>query len=433
MTAVTASEDETTPQIVERGFYTYVGDGWRKSLDKEHPYSVGKKITGLHPNTRYTYCPYVKYADGEEFLGDSKDVTTASLNLQIACAYSVTTADLIGQYTAEDAKVKRTFFSLGDGWEDYEEEEGIDDEIVFFGDHVFVTGLDPMTSYTIYFYVETENGGREKKSFSFKTEDLELDMLETKVTKQGTAVVRAETNIADEETNVGFEWRKIDAPEIIPSKSGSAVVYKELMEGQIKGLDVTSYYQVRPYYESSEGNKYYGDWLGFDPNDVSYFDATVHTYANTQVDGNHVHLTGYVIDGTDDIIEQGFEYWIIDDAEDDDAKMRKVFSRRNVETVIATGQRMGVTLENLNYATTYACRAYAKTSDQTYYGEEITFKTGENPNGIENVIAEESVSPQSIRHGVYTLQGVKVSDEPTDLKTLPQGIYIVNGKKVFVK
>ena len=170
--------------------------------------------------------------------------------------------------------------------------------------------------------------------------------------------------------------------------------------------------------------------MAFDPSDFSYCEPTIHTYANTKVEGNEVQLTGMVIEGTDDIEEQGFEVWVIIFT---DSKMRRAETKGEVMTVAATGQRMTATLSGLEYGTTYAYRSYVKTSSQTYYGEEITFKTGENPNGIEDVIAEESVSPQSIRHGVYTLQGVKVADESTDLKALPQGIYIVNGKKVYVK
>ncbi|MDY6439135.1 MAG: leucine-rich repeat domain-containing protein [Prevotella sp.] len=38
-----------------------------------------------------------------------------------------------------------------------------------------------------------------------------------------------------------------------------------------------------------------------------------------------------------------------------------------------------------------------------------------------------------LQNGIYTLIGVKVSDDAADLKTLKQGIYIVNGRKVAVK
>ena len=266
---------------------------------------------------------------------------------------------------------------------------------------------------------------------SYKTKDLELKTSIPKVTKSGTAIVAAETNLGEEETNAGFEWRKTDAPDDMPSRNGVGVIYDGTMEAVVKNLDASSYYRVRPFYKSNVGNEYYGEWVAFDPSDFSYCEPAIHTYANTKVEGNEVQLTGYVMEGTDDILEQGFEVWVI--IFTDGSKTRRAETKGEVMTVPATGQRMTATLSGLEYGTTYAYRSYVKTSSQTYYGEEITFKTGENPNGIEDVIAEESVSPQSIRHGVYTLQGVKVADESTDLKALPQGIYIVNGKKVYVK
>ena len=38
-----------------------------------------------------------------------------------------------------------------------------------------------------------------------------------------------------------------------------------------------------------------------------------------------------------------------------------------------------------------------------------------------------------LQNGIFTLTGVKVSDDAADLKTLKHGIYIVNGRKVAVK
>lgn len=49
--------------------------------------------------------------------------------------------------------------------------------------------------------------------------------------------------------------------------------------------------------------------------------------------------------------------------------------------------------------------------------------------GIGSATATPAVKPEA--KGVYTLQGVKVSDERTD--NLPTGVYIVNGRKVVVK
>ncbi|MBR1520539.1 MAG: leucine-rich repeat domain-containing protein [Bacteroidaceae bacterium] len=296
------------------------------------------------------------------------------------------------------------------------------------GNNAVFTGLEPSKTYNVSFLYSSSPLCTSKQ---YRVEDIKLNTVVPQVTKSGTAIVAAETNLGEEETNAGFEWRKTDAPDDMPSRNGVGAIYDGTMEAVVKNLDASSYYRVRPFYKSNAGNEYYGEWVAFDPSDFSYCEPAIHTYANTKVEGSEVQLTGYVMEGTDDILEQGFEVWVI--IFTDGSKTRRAETKGEVMTVPATGQRMTATLSGLEYGTTYAYRSYVKTSSQTYYGEEITFKTGENPNGIEDVIAEESVSPQSIRHGVYTLQGVKVSEEPTDLKALPQGIYIVNGKKVYVK
>lgn len=59
-----------------------------------------------------------------------------------------------------------------------------------------------------------------------------------------------------------------------------------------------------------------------------------------------------------------------------------------------------------------------------YYGEKEPVASG-----IQEIKVENSAAKQ----GVYTLGGQKVKDQAEDLQDLPQGIYIINGKKVVVK
>ena len=56
--------------------------------------------------------------------------------------------------------------------------------------------------------------------------------------------------------------------------------------------------------------------------------------------------------------------------------------------------------------------------------------------GIEAIYNEQQTNDNAVSRcvkGIYTLTGVKVSDDAADMKTLKQGIYIVNGRKVAVK
>lgn len=73
---------------------------------------------------------------------------------------------------------------------------------------------------------------------------------------------------------------------------------------------------------------------------------------------------------------------------------------------------------------------------ETEYSDIVLFTTdfrklsvksnGYDPNGIDNVVVEN----ESENGGVYTIEGVKVSN---DTDKLPDGIYIVNGKKMVIK
>ena len=275
-------------------------------------------------------------------------------------------------------------------------------------------------SYYIVYRVYVSDDKYESESIYASTQPLSLQTINPRVTTNTSAVVSAQTNISDEETHVGFEWRKIDAPDVIPSKSGAAVIYGGLMEGQIKGLDSNTYYKVRPYYEAYDGSRYYGEWIGFDPSDFSYFEPTVHTYALTsEPTGTSVNVRGYAVAGTDDIKSQGFEYW-------------PTISPLASRTVAASGQAMTATLDGLKYNTDYTVRAFVSTSAKTVYGESVKFKTPALT-GIENIV-DEGNSDNNTRVDVYDIQGRLVDNSPNaDLSTLKQGVYIINGKKVYVK
>ena len=287
----------------------------------------------------------------------------------------------------------------------------------------FLVGLEPDTEYNTFFWMDTEKYGRIWGNCAVRTSSLQFSTLTPKVTNKGDAIVCATTNIADEETNVGFEWRKTDAPDVVASKTGSAAIYDGTMEGIIKNLDATTYWKVRPYYESSAGNKYYGDWIGFDPSDFSYFEPTVHTYANAAVTENSAVLMGYVVEGTDAILEQGMEYWISPASDSQ-------YQTLEVHKATGFGQRMTIQLTNLEAGTTYAYRTYAVTSKGTSYGEEMTFRTSiSSLTGVEDVSMAQEGNVSII--GYYNLQGKKLNE-------LERGLMIVrysNGttKKVVIK
>lgn len=63
-------------------------------------------------------------------------------------------------------------------------------------------------------------------------------------------------------------------------------------------------------------------------------------------------------------------------------------------------------------------------SASTIHGEKEPVASG---------IQEIKMENPAVKQGVYTLGGQKVKEQAEDLQDLPQGIYIINGKKVVVK
>lgn len=323
---------------------------------KRYPFT-GKDIvlTNLKTNTDYWITFYAVYNGKDYYTGST--IKTLSVNPSFTVASKgagPTSLHLIGSYNLGDAKLKKCYFQ---GYAN----KGID---------LVITGLQPGKAQRITFVVETEDGGIEKYTANKSTEKLSFESLTPKVVGNNSAIVCSKTNILDEETNVGFEWRKLDAPEIVSSKQGYGVVFNGILEGRINDLTASAYYKARPFYKDKDGNTYYGEWKGFAPSDYSYFAPTVHTYASYKLEASTAFLRGCVLQGTDNIIEQGFEYW-----EENAIDQSATRSSTGVKTIVATGQKISATITNLMSETTYSFRAYAKTEKGITYGETCQFST----------------------------------------------------------
>ena len=208
---------------------------------------------------------------------------------------------------------------------------------------------------------------------TYRTLNPELTIQQPKCVSSTCAIVSATTHLSDDETSLGFQWKKYDAPESLKPNEAYAAVYNGTLEGYLKNLQPTSYYNVRAFYKTEEEGYYYSDWVTFDPSDFSYFEPTVHTYPVTAVTDYTATVRGYALAGTDAIAEQGFEYW---EANGGAAtpKLEKAAALATAEegyqTVLATGQVMQVVLDNLKPMTTYIFRAFVRTESGTTYGEE---------------------------------------------------------------
>ena len=257
------------------------------------------------------------------------------------------------------------------------------------GYDIALKGLEPDKLYEgIATFTLTFEDATYTKSYSFSTEPLTLTTQQPKVVSLGNVIVAAESNLDDEETNVGFEWRRTDWTEDFASGKGAAYLYEGTMEGYIRNLYTEKLWKYRPYYESNAGNFYYGEWVGIDPTNTSYFEPTVHTYSSVTVTGNSAEVKGYAMQGTEDVASQGFAYWSTDNA----SSRRKVNGiPDNATIVLVNGYVMTATFEGLEYDTEYCCVAFITTTEgETFYGEPQIFKTNSDPDGIKKV---ESLTP----------------------------------------
>ena len=354
----------------------------------------GSVKVGFDKDDSYGWKPYAVY-NGVYCYGEKKSVYLKEIDPTFQYnTITPTTIKCVGQQTIEDATLEREYFTVGS--KEYE------------GSDITITGLKPNTSYDIAYHVVTEERGDERSErLEFRTQELDLSILRPKCVSSTCAIVAAETNISEDEPNVGFQWRKYDAPETLPSNEGYAAIYDGRLEGYVKNLQPTSYYNVRAFYKAEDDTYYYSDWITFDPSDFSYFEPTVHTYPIDEVTDSRAKVRGYALAGTDEITEQGFEYWALGG---DPSKAMRVKAAPgdggDVSVVIATGQVMTAELTNLAPNTTYCCRAFVTTTGGTTYGEEQAFTTMAGPTGIYSAETEKA---EPTIMGYYDLGGRKLN------------------------
>ncbi len=436
---INASEDMTY-NIIERGIYIYpYGGNIAEKIVRTTDSNSNIEITGLIPAKKYSFDAYVKYDDGTiewyskelrkrygeyayfDYLSSYKTKGTDPFFIESSISYNSTGFKCMVWYNAGPLHVTSARF------------EGQQND----GTTLSLTGLQPGKTYSIKYTVKTEEGSEETITYNFATAPLSFVTNQPKVISEGNVIVSTETNLDEEETNVGFEWRRIDWTDDFASNKGVGFMYEGTMEGYIRNLNAAFLWKCRPYYVSDSGDYYYGDWVGIDPSNTSYFEPTVHTYSTISVEGNTAQVKGYAIRGSDNVVSQGFKYWKVETQSSKyESGTQSVAVPVNAKTVEASGQVMTAELTGLEYNSSYTYVAYITTSEgETFYGKELSFKTGENPSGIMDVEIITETKPVSniSTKGIFTLTGFKVADDESELKSLPQGIYIVNGKKLLVK
>lgn len=351
------------------------------------------KLTGVSPNSSISVkAIYTGEYDYKYKYLETRDI---SVNIPNSIVYP-NAIESEGNYIIGDTKLQKVEWLQGKN-------------VISNSERLALTGLVPEREYTVDFKVTVgygESGTYSKNSsITVKTKPLELEMQLPKSVGNGKTIVSAKTNLSESEANVGFEWKKTDAPSTLPYSVGYSAIYDGHLEGLIKNLQNT-YYNVRAFYKTADGKYYYSDIVSFDPTDFSFFEPTVHTYP-AEAEENHATLRGYVLGGTDNILGQGFQYWIVPDGSQQAQRYQAPAADAGVMTVAAEGQRMAVVISDLKPGTTYAYRAYAETESGVKYGEEQTFVTPGSA-GIGDIAVDEA---DVTVIGYYDLYGRRY-DEP---------------------
>ena len=382
---------------------TYIGSDVFFGCSNMNTIMLGNNITSMFSNS---FRKYDKYNPGFNLYTSKDHLTlltfwdTYSFNNAI---YDIETKQPILPFKATPTSIVKE--SVGDSVKAFT-------YYLLIGKDTLSTGLEPSKSYQYSASFKYEGGhkndwGNYDNSFTktgtVSTQNLTLTTLQPRVATPGNVIVAAKSNIENDEEKVGFEWRRTDWTDDFKSNEGAAFLFEGNMEGYIRNLNTEKLWKVRPYYESASGKRYYGEWVGLDPTNTSYFEPTVHTYATVGVSGNEAEVKGYVMRGSDNTVQQGFKYWP-QTAGARGAAGINVPS--DAQTVTATGNMMTATLKGLLYNTEYCIVAFATTSEgETFYGELQQFQTGIDTAGIESAGAT-ATATETAR---YDLRGHRLS------------------------
>ena len=162
-------------------------------------------VDNLRPGNTYEFHTYGIYK-GEIYSSPDEyvlPITTGQISPSISAEVSPTTIKATGSYIHGDATI------INSGFEHNGEFSG--------EDSILITGLAPGYNYHLYYVVNTEEGGSYRVDKSITTSNLRLETGTAKPTSKTSVLLVAATNIDNAETNVGFQWRRHDAPEDMPS------------------------------------------------------------------------------------------------------------------------------------------------------------------------------------------------------------------------
>lgn len=389
---------------------------WLSLNGKEYALNDSKetiKISGLSPGLSYYPTVYVQTKNGL-YASTWNYFSTASIIVNGYVEETAQTSAVVSiSSNLENASLGTAGVEWKIGSETFRKE----------GNPCRLTALPPNSavSYRIYILI---NGYRTYSSWlTLYTRPINVTIEAADACSHTSATLRALTACDTySDAQFGFEWRKYDAPDLVPSNT---VLAQPPVDGKLafslRSLTPSTYYKYRAFVKYQE-KEYFSEWIGFGTADAFVlFPPTVQTITITSPDGTSVTLTGYIISGSEEILQKGFEYWTEDIAR----------SYADKKTVIVNGEEMKAELHDLKPYTTYKYRSFAKTASGTTYGEEQTFTTG----GASSIAASEAgkfsvhLTPNPVRESatlvvdhtqdgtvvyrIYSLRGNLIKHEET--------------------
>lgn len=356
--------------------YTYL----KQTDDKTYEVVTDDEVvfTGLHPELSSDVYVYVSLDENMK-LSFPMSVSCTTLTIEPVINYESTASTLTVtcSYTEGDAEVvSQRLVSDPESMSDSRIVGGTECNSISY----FESGLKPSTRYSFAYEVGVRMPNGDIAYYNsgitqLSTKALNFTTLQPKVISEGNVIIGAECNLDEKEQNVGFEWRREDWTADFASNTAKAKLFEGHMEYYIRKLYTEKLWKYRPYYMSNDGTYFYGSWMGLDPTNTSYCEPTVLTHTEVVVDGNTALVKGYIMQGSDNIVSQGFKYW-----KDNSNSSRSKKSAEasdipdDAKTIESKGSIMETTLTGLEYDATYCFVAFATTSeDETFYGDVKTF------------------------------------------------------------
>ena len=189
-------------------------------------------------------------------------------------------------------------------------------------------------------------------------------------------------------TEIGFEWKRSDAPAtvkpqrvLVTDRADSTLVFR------LEGLSKDKYYDYRTFCLYKE-QIYYGtaddgrEWVTFLTAEDDVLVAPSVQTLGAETSEADVVLSGFVVAGTENIIQKGFESW------------RK--GTTDIATTVSEGAVMTNEIPEPWSYTTYQYRAYAKTPSGTTYGETREVTTGYIHKEITDVVVTPSATAATV-------------------------------------